>query len=598
MAKYRFKTKEEFKAEGLWKEKLNCPENWASGGEMNKFLGQDVPEEYNKNCDSNHRFSGPGGWSYESKDYVLKTEPFPYKWAVKVDGPCTEKRYEQLSHWRNNHVKEKSPWTINGYIHSDGFHHCDLCSEYTQVSYADFLAEVYSKETGIVDNSAKIKDVLIEEAKKRYPIGTEVCNTNLQIGYTFEVIGTTFYEDIFGDLCIHCSSTKEGDSYTVYSKTLGEWAKITTAAKDLHFIVGKWYKHSDNDYLAKFLRYNDAFVASEYSMNVTGYFIIEYTFATYPIKKWIEATQEELDARLPEGHPDKTSKIIHPEYYEFTGHTSDSFTKGKIYKALHPSNLGILGNFIDNKGNTNGFGNANDNYFKPSTKEAFDKQKDSKSYEYCVCTTGNGLHYHNKVGTIYKIESYNKEEKELKLHGYSATIYGINFDKPTPGNSTDYALSTKEEYDAKGKVKSRTSVIKDDTGSMSSTKTIGMDRDVYIQVDNQLEADAVFSKLQLLGEPVFPTKLNFVKNLWNKIQYVDCYKGWVCYDKSSYGNRSLNIKDFLGHDVKIPSWSDEPCRLGTIIPQITVKKEKPLVEDVHSISVNLSTKKKSNKLKF
>lgn len=76
MAKYRFKTKEEFIRDGQWSSYSQCPEYWNSE-HMNKFLGTDIPEEFNRYCDSNSGFNmrdGVHNWSYNANEYVLKTE--------------------------------------------------------------------------------------------------------------------------------------------------------------------------------------------------------------------------------------------------------------------------------------------------------------------------------------------------------------------------------------------------------------------------------------------------------------------------------------------------------------------------------------------
>lgn len=72
MSKYRFKTKEEFIRDELWDEENNCPYNWASTGEMNKYLGIDVPDEFNVYCDENESFHHDD-WFFRNTDYVLIT---------------------------------------------------------------------------------------------------------------------------------------------------------------------------------------------------------------------------------------------------------------------------------------------------------------------------------------------------------------------------------------------------------------------------------------------------------------------------------------------------------------------------------------------
>lgn len=67
MSKYRFKTEEEFKRDGLWNK--NRPFKWVSV--MNRYLGQDIPDKYNRFCDANKDFSYET-WSFSSDDYVLK----------------------------------------------------------------------------------------------------------------------------------------------------------------------------------------------------------------------------------------------------------------------------------------------------------------------------------------------------------------------------------------------------------------------------------------------------------------------------------------------------------------------------------------------
>jgi len=79
MSKYRFKTIDEFKEDDLWYND-SCssyddgyPSGWAEDGEMNKYMGQDIPDTYNSFMDRAKPF-GMDGWNFESDDYVLKEE--------------------------------------------------------------------------------------------------------------------------------------------------------------------------------------------------------------------------------------------------------------------------------------------------------------------------------------------------------------------------------------------------------------------------------------------------------------------------------------------------------------------------------------------
>lgn len=71
MAKYRFKTKEEFIRDGEWFTKRDTPIGWNDAGRMNHFLGQDIPERYNSKCD-NKMSLFMDDWHFASSSYVLK----------------------------------------------------------------------------------------------------------------------------------------------------------------------------------------------------------------------------------------------------------------------------------------------------------------------------------------------------------------------------------------------------------------------------------------------------------------------------------------------------------------------------------------------
>jgi hypothetical protein len=71
MSKYRFKTQDEFIRDGQWDDDNHCPEGWAQNNQMNHYLGQDVPEGANENCDLHEGFEDDGWW-FEPTNYVLK----------------------------------------------------------------------------------------------------------------------------------------------------------------------------------------------------------------------------------------------------------------------------------------------------------------------------------------------------------------------------------------------------------------------------------------------------------------------------------------------------------------------------------------------
>lgn len=74
MGKYRFKTKEEFIACGEWDSFYNYPDGWNS--DMAYRVGQDVPDEYTKECDGKNSFYikeyNGDKWHYNRDNYILK----------------------------------------------------------------------------------------------------------------------------------------------------------------------------------------------------------------------------------------------------------------------------------------------------------------------------------------------------------------------------------------------------------------------------------------------------------------------------------------------------------------------------------------------
>jgi hypothetical protein len=88
--KYRFKTQDEFIRDGQWDDDNHCPEGWAQNNQMNHYLGQDVPEGANENCDLREGFEDDGWW-FEPTNYILKEEDYTGRWikALADNIQCT-----------------------------------------------------------------------------------------------------------------------------------------------------------------------------------------------------------------------------------------------------------------------------------------------------------------------------------------------------------------------------------------------------------------------------------------------------------------------------------------------------------------------------
>ena len=67
--KFRFKTKEEFKREGLWIDAKGVPQGWNKSGSMNYLLGQEIPTEYNEICNNKETFKCDD-WKVTSDHYI------------------------------------------------------------------------------------------------------------------------------------------------------------------------------------------------------------------------------------------------------------------------------------------------------------------------------------------------------------------------------------------------------------------------------------------------------------------------------------------------------------------------------------------------
>jgi len=140
MSKYRFKTEKEFKRDSLWIK--DHPNGWTSSGSMNQYLGQDIPDKYNRFCDANKDFSYET-WSFSPNDYVLKEESFvlPFNWCIKVDRNCQP---EEVYKWRN------ISWVDAGYICHDKDWKARVFSSDTEITLEQFKQHVL-KESPVVE---------------------------------------------------------------------------------------------------------------------------------------------------------------------------------------------------------------------------------------------------------------------------------------------------------------------------------------------------------------------------------------------------------------------------------------------------------------
>jgi hypothetical protein len=71
MSKYRFKSEQEFKDDGLWNDEYDIPDEWAEGGDMNDYMEQEVPDKFIKYIERDDTFE-INGWVFRSNNCIIK----------------------------------------------------------------------------------------------------------------------------------------------------------------------------------------------------------------------------------------------------------------------------------------------------------------------------------------------------------------------------------------------------------------------------------------------------------------------------------------------------------------------------------------------
>ena len=69
MTKYRFKTEKEFKEDDQWDKYYNTPDGWNNDGDMNKYLGTDIPDNLAITIDKNYNFIFDG-WNFRNSNVI------------------------------------------------------------------------------------------------------------------------------------------------------------------------------------------------------------------------------------------------------------------------------------------------------------------------------------------------------------------------------------------------------------------------------------------------------------------------------------------------------------------------------------------------
>ena len=403
MKKYRFKTKEEFIRDELWDDKYNCPYYWNSDGEMNEYLGKDIPDEFNIYCDKNEEFKYDG-WLFQNTDYVLKEQQEYFNDLSQhigryiralVDNPHSGSRVK-----KGDVGKIISSNRVDFPNRKEYLCTCALDRNHLGVKY-ELLPEDYSPEQ-------ETKGSNVEFIPGRwYNFTTMKGKYNLYVKVDFFTDKELYFKDgryICNKSYDHASSI---DIEEIENPRLVEnLSEIQEYLPEGHpdkivnqkFEIGKWYKwyqknHGNYHYgkVKKIEIETDTFVMTPWIIQCDDY-NNSGTFDLSKAEQIQEISVEEIQEFLLNIHPDKITSdvfkkgeyiVIIPEYIECTETQESWFIKGNIYKVIDSTNLPsarLMSNidFCNLKAGTQLFCSMEINgkkYWKPSTKEAYEKQK-------------------------------------------------------------------------------------------------------------------------------------------------------------------------------------------------------------------------------
>lgn len=203
-----------------------------------------------------------------------------------------------------------------------------------------------------------LEDDILEQCKKKYPIGTKYkCafyNDNEEVKTDFKTYdkGTTITDGSGGYVCYK-----------------GNFAEIIEEPK---FEVGKWYKYSykNNHYfkpleskiIGKCVKTSEEIHTGIYKNTTNRWFSIKNETKL--------ADLSEIQNILPEGHVDKIKSNTFPEYVEYIHPINTSWKLGKIYKVNRDGTV----DFESGGNPCNKHYTIDTRTFKPSTKEAYEAQ--------------------------------------------------------------------------------------------------------------------------------------------------------------------------------------------------------------------------------
>ena len=321
MSKYRFKNREEFIRDGLWNDKYNCPYDWAWEGQMNKYLGKDVPDEFNIHCNENEEFEYDG-WLFQNTDYVLKEQQEYFDDLSQhigryiralVDNPHLGSEVK-----KGDIGKIINKWQVD-FPNCKGYGcACALDKNYLGTKY-ELLPEDYSpenKEPNIEFIPGKWYKFL--NGSLKFGKYEKIHNSGNRIKFSEVITSTGIYDNKSTHVDFTSNIEPLEDLSEIQKYLPNEHPDKVTKQK---FEIGKWYKwyqknHGNYHYgKVNSIDINtDTLVMSPWIMQCTDY-TYSGTFDLSKAEQIQEISIEQIQEFLPNSHPDKI--------------TSDVFKKGE-----------------------------------------------------------------------------------------------------------------------------------------------------------------------------------------------------------------------------------------------------------------------------
>ena len=183
MAKYRFKTEEEFKKEGRWLEELGIPTGWNPSKKMNQFLGQPIADQFDTMCASGSKIHGySGSWTINPSDYVKITDDLlPYPAPISSEKPVSfdinrlsreiddlvKKQLKKLDDTANKDQKALSEFaTATNKLFQETVQ--KVYSEIAESLRAEVMSEILSgRETIVINTDTQISIRVLDHPKMK-----------------------------------------------------------------------------------------------------------------------------------------------------------------------------------------------------------------------------------------------------------------------------------------------------------------------------------------------------------------------------------------------------------------------------------------------